>query len=130
MVTIQQQRAPAIRGENAGLACGIKRSWHEWFEKARLLIKQRTAFSIIALISQSGIKCVQQMPSSSQSAEATSCRGANFRTTHWSVVLQAGRDSSPDASAALEKLCRTYWYPIYVYARRQGHGPHDAEDLT
>src|SRR4051794_39250415 len=56
--------------------------------------------------------------------------GADFRTTHWSVVLQAGQEKSPDASAALEKLCRTYWYPIYVYVRRQGHTPHDAQDLT
>ncbi len=52
-----------------------------------------------------------------------------FTTTHWSVVLQAGREGSPQAAAALEKLCRTYWYPLYVYARRHGHGPEDAEDL-
>jgi len=30
----------------------------------------------------------------------------------------------------LEKLCRTYWYPIYAYIRRQGHGPCEAQDLT
>ena len=27
-------------------------------------------------------------------------------------------------------LCRTYWYPLYAYVRRQGHAPHDAQDLT
>src|SRR6516225_7871600 len=59
--------------------------------------------------------------------------GANekwFTTTHWSVVLAAGRTGSPDAEAALEKLCQDYWYPLYAYVRRRGHGPHDAQDLT
>src|SRR6266849_1665992 len=55
---------------------------------------------------------------------------ADFRTTHWSQVLQAGQSASPETASALEILCRTYWYPIYVYVRRQGHAPHDAEDMT
>src|SRR5882672_8281104 len=53
-----------------------------------------------------------------------------FATTHWSVVLAAGHDESAPARTALETLCRAYWYPIYVYVRRKGHGPDDAEDLT
>jgi RNA polymerase sigma-70 factor (ECF subfamily) len=53
-----------------------------------------------------------------------------FATTHWSVVLQAGASASPQASQALEKLCRAYWLPLYTYIRRQGYGPHDAQDLT
>jgi RNA polymerase sigma-70 factor (ECF subfamily) len=54
-----------------------------------------------------------------------------FVTTHWSVVLEAGRAAgSPDTQKALETLCRAYWYPIYVYVRRKGHGPDDAQDLT
>jgi len=64
------------------------------------------------------------------SAEETTPGGADFRTTHWSLVLRAGQGSSPETEDALEKLCRTYWYPLYVYVRRQGHGPHDAQDLT
>ncbi len=52
-----------------------------------------------------------------------------FTTTHWSVVVQARQEDSPQAAAALEQLCRTYWYPLYVYARRHGHSPEDAEDL-
>lgn len=52
-----------------------------------------------------------------------------FPTTHWSMVLAAGRRSSPDAVAALEGLCRTYWYPLYAYVRRRGYHAHDAEDL-
>ena len=42
----------------------------------------------------------------------------------------AGQTSSPQAAEALEKLCRTYWYPLYAYVRRQGHAAHDAQDLT
>jgi RNA polymerase sigma-70 factor (ECF subfamily) len=53
-----------------------------------------------------------------------------FTTTHWSVVLAAGHSSAPGAQEALETLCRTYWYPLYVYVRRQGQSPHDAQDLT
>jgi len=53
-----------------------------------------------------------------------------FATTHWSVVLTAGRRDSMQARDALARLCRTYWYPLYAYVRRQGHSPHDAQDLT
>ena len=55
---------------------------------------------------------------------------ALFGTTHWSVVLTAGQPGSPQAAVALEKLCRTYWYPLYAYIRRRGYGPEDAQDLT
>jgi RNA polymerase sigma-70 factor (ECF subfamily) len=53
-----------------------------------------------------------------------------FATTHWSVVLAAGNQSSPTREQALEKLCRVYWYPVYGFVRRLGHTPPDAEDLT
>jgi RNA polymerase sigma factor (sigma-70 family) len=56
-------------------------------------------------------------------------RGTAFTTTHWSVVLEA-QGESPAATAALEKLCRTYWRPLYGFVRRQGVGPEEAEDLT
>jgi RNA polymerase sigma factor (sigma-70 family) len=54
---------------------------------------------------------------------------AAFTTTHWSVVLEA-QGESPAAQEALEKLCRTYWRPIYGFVRRQGSVPEEAEDLT
>ncbi len=57
-------------------------------------------------------------------------RGQWFATTHWSVVLAAGEGSSAKAADALEKLCRTYWLPLYAYVRRKGSGPEDAQDLT
>lgn len=53
-----------------------------------------------------------------------------FATTHWSVVLAAAEEESPQAATALDRLCRTYWYPIYAYIRKQGYSPDDAQDLT
>jgi DNA-directed RNA polymerase specialized sigma24 family protein len=53
-----------------------------------------------------------------------------FATTHWSVVLAAQNVDPPRAREALERLCRTYWYPLYAYLRRRGYGEHDAQDLT
>lgn len=50
-----------------------------------------------------------------------------FQTTHWSVVLNA---ASGDSTAALENLCRSYWYPLYAFVRRQGHDATEAQDLT
>jgi RNA polymerase sigma factor (sigma-70 family) len=66
------------------------------------------------------------MSDSAQSAEGPSL----FVTTHWSVVLAAKDKSSPDSAAALEALCRAYWYPLYAFVRRQGHPACDAQDLT
>lgn len=52
-----------------------------------------------------------------------------FHTTHWSVVLEAG-GGGESARTALETLCRGYWYPLYVFVRRRGHGEAEAQDLT
>src|SRR5437660_11162704 len=54
---------------------------------------------------------------------------AMFTTTHWSVVLEAQRES-PAAQEALENLCRTYWRPIYSFVQREGVRPEEAKDLT
>lgn len=53
-----------------------------------------------------------------------------FVTTHWSVVLTAGKSDTTRAHDALAKLCRVYWRPLYAYVRRRGYSAHDAEDLT
>ena len=53
-----------------------------------------------------------------------------FPNTRWSVVLAARQRSSPESGAALEAICRAYWYPLYAYVRRCGQSPHDAQDLT
>ena len=69
----------------------------------------------------------------SQSATRPAAAGQSgavaFATTHWSVVLTAQGESAA-AQEALEKLCRTYWRPIYSFVRRQGVGPEEAEDMT
>ena len=53
-----------------------------------------------------------------------------FPPTRWSLVLAATQGSSPEGAAALEAVCRAYWYPLYAYVRRCGQSPHDAQDLT
>jgi RNA polymerase sigma-70 factor (ECF subfamily) len=53
-----------------------------------------------------------------------------FATTHWSVVAAVRQQEPPLAAEALEKLCQTYWYPLYAYVRRRGYSPEDAQDLT
>ena len=68
--------------------------------------------------------------SSGAPASPVDRRPALFATTRWSVVQSAGHPSSPDAREALEALCRTYWYPLYAYARRRGASPDDAADST
>jgi RNA polymerase sigma factor (sigma-70 family) len=61
--------------------------------------------------------------------DAFPLKARDFHTTHWSMVL-AARGAATGAPAALAKLCEDYWYPLYAFIRRQGHAPHDAQDLT
>ncbi|HYG24287.1 MAG TPA: sigma-70 family RNA polymerase sigma factor [Verrucomicrobiae bacterium] len=65
-----------------------------------------------------------------QNASPNTALGARFAATSWSNVIAAQRQGSPEAEAALERLCRTYWYPLYAYLRRKGHDSHRAQDLT
>ena len=67
--------------------------------------------------------------SANRVARSTQNGGLAFTTTHWSIVL-AAQGSTPAAQAALDKLCRTYWRPIYGFVRRQGVAPEEAKDLT
>ena len=69
------------------------------------------------------------MQSFASDHSASEQRG-RFNTTHWSVVRLAGGEPSSQSTAALEKLCRTYWHPIYAFARRKGRSEEDAKDLT
>ncbi len=68
-------------------------------------------------------KLVNSLPELGQNGSAA------FLTTHWSVVLTA-QGGSPTAEEALEKICRSYWRPLYGFVRRQGTAPEEAEDLT
>jgi RNA polymerase sigma factor (sigma-70 family) len=60
----------------------------------------------------------------------SSPRQPAFVTTHWSVVLMAGRSDTPRAEDALARLCQTYWPSLYAYVRRRGYSKTDAQDLT
>jgi RNA polymerase sigma factor (sigma-70 family) len=55
-----------------------------------------------------------------------------FPSTHWSVVLAAGRSQAEPqmAETALAELCQVYWAPLYGFVRSRGHTVHDAQDLT
>jgi RNA polymerase sigma factor (sigma-70 family) len=56
---------------------------------------------------------------------------AGFHTTQWNLVLASGQDDSiPGADNALDDLCRSYWSPLYAFARRRGKTPHDAQDAV
>jgi len=56
--------------------------------------------------------------------------GAQFHTTRWTLVMVSAQSQVAGGKAALGELCRIYWYPLYSFARRRGHTPHDAQDLT
>jgi RNA polymerase sigma factor (sigma-70 family) len=71
------------------------------------------------------------MQSDDQSnSDHDSSQQRRFATTHWSVVIAAGRPDEPAAQEALATLCTEYWYPLYAYVRRRGHQPAEAQDLT
>ncbi|MBL9171607.1 MAG: sigma-70 family RNA polymerase sigma factor [Verrucomicrobiales bacterium] len=67
--------------------------------------------------------------SADQSSEGDQ-KAAWFPATRWTDIVAAGRDSSPAAAEALNRLCSTYWYPIYAYIRRKGHSDADAKDIA
>ena len=62
---------------------------------------------------------------------ASDAYAGRFPPTRWSLVLAAG-DAADDTRAreALGQLCQIYWFPLYAFARRRGHRPEDAQDLT
>ena len=68
------------------------------------------------------------MPPEENLSESTVSDGW-FRTTHWSVVLSARGDGAA-SNAALARLCKAYWHPLYAFVRRSGYKPEDAHDLT
>jgi RNA polymerase sigma-70 factor (ECF subfamily) len=53
-----------------------------------------------------------------------------FPPTRWSLVRQVNGADDPRALRALDELLKTYWQPLYVYARRSGLDPHDSEDAV
>jgi RNA polymerase sigma factor (sigma-70 family) len=55
---------------------------------------------------------------------------ASFRATRWTIVMKAAQSQAQGGQSALAELCRLYWYPLHIFARRRGHSPGDAQDLT
>jgi RNA polymerase sigma factor (sigma-70 family) len=55
---------------------------------------------------------------------------ASFHTTRWTIVMRAAQSQAQGGQSTLAELCRLYWYPLYMFARRRGHSPDDAKDLT
>lgn len=49
-----------------------------------------------------------------------------FASTSWSLVLAA----ATEGGAELDRLCRAYWRPVYLYIRSSGFSASDAEDAT
>jgi DNA-directed RNA polymerase specialized sigma24 family protein len=66
------------------------------------------------------------MFSSPERSGTLAISAARFGTTHWSMVLNAGKG----AEESLVRLCQMYWSPLYAYIRRRGHTVHEAQDLT
>ncbi|MGB8169860.1 MAG: sigma-70 family RNA polymerase sigma factor [Chthoniobacteraceae bacterium] len=64
------------------------------------------------------------------SSHHDSPKTVRFEQTRWSMIFAAAGGEETEARQALEHLCRTYWYPLYTFVRRQGHSAHDAQDLT
>jgi hypothetical protein len=54
----------------------------------------------------------------------------SFHTTRWTIVMGAAQSQAQGGQSALAELCRLYWYPLYIFARRRGYSPDDAQDLT
>jgi RNA polymerase sigma-70 factor (ECF subfamily) len=53
-----------------------------------------------------------------------------FASTHWSLIVAAKDEDTLRARAALEELCRIYWFPVYAFVRRQGFDSDRSQDLT
>src|SRR4051794_21933542 len=66
----------------------------------------------------------------SRDPECSGAGSGRFQSTRWDDVLAARDPTGPRAREAFAGLCRAYWYPLYAFARRKGHTPEQAEDLT
>ena len=54
---------------------------------------------------------------------------ARFHTTRWKIVMMAALSQMQWRQSALAGLCRLYWYPLYIFARRRGHSPSEINDV-
>ena len=97
--------------------------------KVAAVTASRLAFGAIFYLDRRVSPAPDEVTSTTGIGASEQYRGAAFTTTHWSIVLEA-QGESPAAQEALEKLCRTYWRPIFAFLRRQGLPLAEAEDIT
>jgi RNA polymerase sigma-70 factor (ECF subfamily) len=104
---------------------------HGWQAKVTSLAPTRTRFSFPMSV-QDAIPGRDMSPAEDNREPTPSVRGGVplFTTTRWSLIVGAREGGGDRGAAALAKLCQVYWYPLYAFLRRKGHGPADAEDLT
>ena len=57
-------------------------------------------------------------------------RSSAFPSTRWTLIQRVRSGSPAEKAAALEELCRAYWFPLYAFARRSGLDIHEAEDAV
>jgi len=55
---------------------------------------------------------------------------APFPTTSWDAIAAAGDAGAEDWAAAVGRVVRHYWRPVFRYLRSRGRAHHAAEDLT
>lgn len=73
---------------------------------------------------------IDSTSSKPQSAWPPATADGAFATTQWTAIIEAARDGDSESSRALNKLCETYWTPVYAFIRGRGNSPEDAKDLT
>jgi RNA polymerase sigma-70 factor (ECF subfamily) len=105
--------------EDSGLARRVSRPAFSGLPLGRLFCFDH---SVLAKDNGASLSTIDQAGAGQNAAVA-------FATTHWSLVITA-QGESPTAREALEKLCRTYWRPLYAFVRQQGYKHEEAEDLT
>lgn len=54
----------------------------------------------------------------------------SFPSTRWTLLQRVRLGSAEESRAALDSLCRAYWYPLYSVARKKQLNEHDAQDTV
>lgn len=54
----------------------------------------------------------------------------SFPKTRWTLVQKVRSGSQQERTSALEDLCKTYWFPLYAFARKADHSQQEAEDAV
>ena len=63
--------------------------------------------------------------------EASPNESTAFPPTIWTQVMKMRESADPEANrAVLDRLCQSYWQPLFQYARRLGNSREHAQDLT